>query len=158
MSTARARAKRHQVITEVMRYFATHIGEDVNVHELVHELGYEASQIKAAIYNIRSKNPDTVAIELRVIVTGSIWRYVPRPVDATPANATPIDATPTPVQPASTPSKPTLAPANASTQTTNGASLTIIYQRVGELNGVTIICDEDGRCYEIKPINLSLDQ
>lgn len=163
----RAARSKTVVIDKVIRYLGDRIGQDVHVGDMVQDLDLRDTQIKAAIYSARERNAQ-LRQDIKVIVNGRIWRYVPGPHPPTPESIpTPVDViapstvveeekeevttvkvTPRVTRPLAMPPPETTSP----TPTPNR----VLYEHVGSLGGNVIIRDENGQCYRIEAIDLNL--
>lgn len=147
------RRRRNEAIETILRYLGKRIGENVFCTDIVEATGLTEEQIRASIYNARSKH-ETLRKEIEVITTGRVWRYRPRPIE-TPAKPTPVASLPTSAAPPEPPPAPATTHATNNATRTNNASR-VLYEEVGELDGCVIVRGEDGQYYKIEPIMLKL--
>lgn len=157
MTAAKGRAARGEVASAILKYFGKRIGQDVHIGDMVHDLGFTVGQIRSAVYNLRMSR-EVLRRDIIVILSGQTWRYLPRPVDET--TATPAAPT-TPTPAASTTPEPPPEPAPTTQFGAQDATLDgltrVLYERIGELNGHTIVRDERGNCFRVEPIELQID-
>lgn len=151
------------VIDKVIKYLGDRLGQDVHVGDMMKDLELRDTQIKAAIYSARERNSQ-LQQDIRVIVNGRIWRYVPGPHPAKPESTSEPINVPTPstvveevVTTKVTPRVPrSVAVPRREPIEQPSMPNRVLYEHVGHLNGNIIIRDENGQCYRIEPIDLNL--
>lgn len=155
MTEAKTRARRFQVPGAVIKYLGSHIGLDVHIGDMARDLNFTEAQIRSAIYNLRNTN-EILRRDIAVIISGQTWRYLPRPVEVPTDEGSNDHVAESTQLPARASESSDDAPTTSDDQLLSSTTR-VLYERVGELNGETIVRDEMGQCYRIEPIKLQLD-
>jgi len=150
------------IIDRVIKYLGARIGQDVHIGDMVKDLDLRDTQIRAAIYSARERNPQ-LQQDVRVIVNGRMWRYLPSPLAATLGEHREVSNDGADVAEAPPPERKIRpVPRSPITQTIAVAQQPaappnrFLYEHVGNFNGKVIVRDENGQCYQIEPIDLNL--